>query len=278
MTNRSSSLFRRFENEMLRHCLVRVVGWEGAPPDPTLCNADVLGAILRHYAGVLDDMAPAGVSGSHDLRLLGEFLTEPSGQTLGAIVDAIPGPRRTFTQPRGRSVPHLESMAPGNMAGAGGAELATPEEVLGFMREHADRCVVVMLSRGGGFTHTQIARKFGVSRSRCYRYEKWFESLPAAHRAGIIAVGFAAAERHRADDTAFEVTSRLIGSPEAEEIMAAQWERMAPHGDHARLSAQEDAPALPQRADEALGPSPWRSFTRKFLGPFHRPRSRYPGA
>lgn len=278
MKDRSSNPLRRLENEILRHCLVRVAGWEGGPPDSTLCNVDVLKAIFQHYASVLDDRAVAGVSDSHDLRLLGEFLTEPSVRTLGAIVDAIPMPRRTFTQPRGRSVPQLGPTSPRSVAEGGGANLATSDEVLGYMRKHAERCTVVMLSRGGGFTHTQIATMFGVSRSRCYRYEKWFESLPSAHRAAIIAVGSAAAGQHDGDVTAFEVTSRLIASPEAEEIVAARMDRVKPHGDHADLASQEAAPAGPQQADRGPRTSPWRSFTRKILGPFHRPRARRRGA
>lgn len=97
----------------------------------------------------------------------------------------------------------------------------TAKEIVAFLRQHRERVVVVMLSRGGGFTHSQIAKNFGVSRSRCYRYEKWFEGLGHAYRQGIIAVGFAARAKHHGGIQAFDATNRLIASPQALEIIAA---------------------------------------------------------
>lgn len=224
------------ENAVLRHCLVSLFGWEGGLPDKTLCNREVLAGVAHRYATLLDSAFHGGRVPLAELKLLSEFLTEPSVETLGAVVDAIPASRRTFRQPRGRKSPP-ERDEPRHEAGnAADGETLAPEQVVAFIRKYEERSIVIMLTRGGGFTHARIARLFDISCSKCHRYEKWFEQLPTPYRVGIIAVGFAAAKRHHADVTAFSIVTELLFSPQAEEIVAAELDRKSSHGEQARAS------------------------------------------
>jgi hypothetical protein len=177
---------------------------------------------------VLDELDLAGELKNPALRLLSEFLTEPSVSTFGAMVDAIPPRGRMFRQPKGRAKPD-EGSSPARDNGQADADVwsrtlprGQAEHVLEFIRQHDFRSAAVMLSRCVGYTHTEIARKFGISRSRSYRHEKWFEGLPSAHRTGIIVLGNAIRERHEAAAGADEpepvtlgLLTRAIQSPES---------------------------------------------------------------
>jgi hypothetical protein len=224
---------RKLEQDALQHCLTAVFGWEGGLPNKTLCNTDVFAALFQHYATVLDDAHAAGTLTNPDLIRLAEFLTEPSVQNLSAMVAGIPEHGRTFSQPRDRQAGSAKRAAiKSSLSSTSGisaegepcehADRRGPstKEIVEFLRKHQDRVVVIMLSRGGGFTHSRIAKEFGISRSRCYRYEKWFEGLADEYRQAIIGLGSAARAKHHGGKQAFEIASRLIASTEALAIVA----------------------------------------------------------
>jgi hypothetical protein len=224
---------RKLEQDALQHCLTAVFGWEGGLPNKTLCNTAVFGALVQHYATVLDDAHAAGTLTSPDLIRLAEFLTEPSVRSLSAMVAGIPENGRTFNKPRDRQAGSAkrasinsslsgkgESSAEGQPSEHHDHRSLNAKEIVEFLRKHKDRVVVIMLSRGGGFSHSRIAKEFGISRSRCYRYEKWFEGLADEYRQAIIGLGSAARAKHHGGKQAFELASRLIASSEALAIIA----------------------------------------------------------
>jgi len=224
---------KKLQQEAIAYALTSIFRWEGQLTDRSLCDAAVLGAVVQHYATILDNAYAAGTLTNPAVLRLSEFLTEPSVRTFRSMAAKIPALARwaaRFVEDR-HSEPEMRSrgvecIAPQHATpSVDNASYESPrptaEEIVEFMRQHQERVVVVMLSRGGGFTHGRIAKTFGISRSRCYRYEKWFEGLADDLRGGIIAVGFAAAEKHFGNDQAFDITSQLIESYEAIEIIAA---------------------------------------------------------
>ena len=224
---------KKLQQEAIAYALTSIFRWEGQLTDRSLCNAPVLGAVVQHYATILDNAYAAGTLTDPAVLRLSEFLTEPSVLTFRAMAAEIPNLARWAAKFYGPQHPEADAASKDpdwTSPEYSGSYLddavdesprPAPEEIVEFMRTHRGRVVVVMLSRGGGFTHGRIAATFGISRSRCYRYEKWFEGLGDAYRGGIIAVGFAAAEKHCGNDQAFDITSKLIESYEAIEIIAA---------------------------------------------------------
>lgn len=223
----------KLQQEAIAYALTSILRWEGQLTDRSFCNAPVLAAVVQHYATILDNAYAAGTLTDPAVLRLSEFLTEPSVLTFRAMAAEIPNLARWAAKFLGDQ--HREADAASKdpdwtspeYSGShrddavDGSPRPAPEEIVEFMRTHQERVIVVMLSRGGGFTHGRIAAMFGISRSRCYRYEKWFEGLGDAHRGGIIEVGFAAAENHGGSDQAFDITGQLIESYEAIEIIAA---------------------------------------------------------
>ena len=237
---------RSLEHLVLRHCFFGVFGWEGSSPDKTLLNPDVLSSLAKHYAGVLDEMALAGELDNPALRLLLEFLTEPSVSTLGAMVDAIPPRGRMFRQPRGRTRPAADSCRACEEMNAVSRDAMTvdqeAEQVLQFVRQHEFRSAAVMLSRCAGYTHTEIAKRSGITQSRSYRHEKWFEGLPDVNRAGIIALGTTACKSHEAatggnehEPATLETFTSAIRSPDAIRAVQAELAKVA-HKSHRHAS------------------------------------------
>lgn len=228
---------KKLQQDAIAYALTSVFRWEGQPADASLCNAGVLNAAVQHYATILDNAYAAGTLTDPAVLRLSEFLTEPSVRTFRAMAAEVPTLARWAARFRKDSRPEADGMCDGHEwpAPDDPAQDAddtfdegprpTAEEIVEFMRTHRERVVVIMLSRGGGFTHGKIAATFGISRSRCYRYQKWFEGLGDAYRRAIIAVGSAAAEEHCGSDQAFDITGELIGSYEAFEIIVAAQEQ-----------------------------------------------------
>lgn len=224
---------KKLQQEAIAYALTSIFRWEGQLTDRSLCNAPVLAAVVQHYATILDNAYAAGTLTDPAMLRLSEFLTEPSVLTFRAMAAEIPALARWAARFLGDQHPEADGTSqdpdwtspeyPGSYADDSVDESPrpAPEEIVAFMRAHQERVLVVMLSRGGGFTHGRIAATFGISRSRCYRYEKWFEGLGDAYRGGIIAVGFAAKEMHGGSDQAVDITRQLIESYEAIEIIAA---------------------------------------------------------
>lgn len=224
---------KKLQQDAIAYALTSILRWEGQLTDRSLCNAPVLGAVVQHYATILDNAYAAGTLTDPAVLRLSEFLTEPSVPTFRAMASKIPNLARWAAKFLGDQHPEADAASknPGWTApeysgsypddAADKSPRPALEEIVKFMRTHQERVIVVMLSRGGGFTHGRIAATFGISRSRCYRYEKWFEGLGDAYGGGIIAVGFAAAEKHGGSDQAFDITRQLIESYEAFEIIAA---------------------------------------------------------
>jgi hypothetical protein len=224
---------KRLQGEAIAYALTSILRWEGQLTDRFLCNAAVLSEVVQHYARILDNAYAAGTLKDPAVLRLSEFLTEPSLMTFRAMAAAIPAlapwtARFVEDQRPEADAPvqdpewsssHYSDPIADDMVDE--SPRPNAEEIVEFMRTHQERVIVVMLSRGGGFTHGRIAATFGISRSRCYRYEKWFEGLGDAYRGGIIAVGFAAAEKHGGSDQAFDITGNFIESYEALEIIAA---------------------------------------------------------
>jgi hypothetical protein len=189
---------RRLEQEAIRHCVFAIFGWEGNLPENALLNRDVLEAVVRHYTVVLDRLGLAGELEDPDLRRLAEFLAEPSVETFGSMVDAIPAMGRTFRQPPGRKAPSPDERAaePRDRGYDGpwdpDSVTAVARQVLEFIRRHRFRSAAIMMSRCGGYTHARIARECGIPQTRSWLYEKWFEGLSGCQRRGIIAIGCAA--------------------------------------------------------------------------------------
>lgn len=233
---------RRLEQEAIRHCVAAIFGWEGVPPAKALLNRDVLEAVVRHYTLVLDRLALAGVLDDPDLQRLAEFLAEPGVETLGSIVDAIPPNGRTFHQPPGRAAPTPEDRERAaesrNRVYEGPWDVDSvateAEQVLEFIRGHRFRSVAVMMSRCGGYTHARIASECGISQSRSWLHEKWFEGLSGGQRSGIINIGASAyGGRHAHQDHAgsgagkprlWETFTRAIAAVDAiDRIEAGLW-------------------------------------------------------
>lgn len=224
---------KKLQQEAIAYALTSIFRWEGHLSDRSFCSAPVLAAVVQHYATILDNAYAAGTLTDPAVLRLSEFLTEPSALTFRAMAAEIPNLARWAAKFYGDQHPEADDASrdpdwtspeyPGSYADDSVDESPrpAPEEIVAFMRAHQERVLVVMLSRGGGFTHGRIAATFGISRSRCYRYEKWFEGLGDAYRGGIIAVGFAAKEMHGGSDQAVDITRQLIESYEAIEIIAA---------------------------------------------------------
>jgi hypothetical protein len=232
---------KKLQQESIAYALTSIVRWEGQLTDRSLCSALILGEVVQHYATILDNAYAAGTLTDPAVLRLSEFLTEPTVRTFRAMAAEIPTLARwarwvgRFSEDQ-RPEADATSQAPDwtapNYPGSYADDTVdeshrlAPEEIVAFMRTHKERVIVVMLSRCGDFTDGRIAATFGISRSKCYRYGKWFEGLSDACRGGIIAVGFAAAEKHGGSEQAFDITSQLIESYEAIEIISAgqTWE------------------------------------------------------
>ena len=205
----------QLEQVSIRYGLLNVLGWEGPEPDKTMVNMHVLQGILQHVATVLDEANAAGALPNEDLRLLSEFLAEPSRSTFLALASVVPQSSRTFKPPRGLAPSSSRSDRHHNSHIDPDA-MPTPAEMKDFIHRHLDRCAAVMLLLGTLSAAPELwAERSNITPSRQQRYNKWFEGLPRAYRRAIIRVGKAAGESNRGGSCVLAVVGDFLAGPES---------------------------------------------------------------
>jgi hypothetical protein len=164
---------------------------------------------------VLDEANAAGALPNEDLRLLSEFLAEPSRSTFLALASVVPQSSRTFKPPRGLAPSSSRSDRHHNSHIDPDA-MPTPAEMKDFIHRHLDRCAAVMLLLGTLSAAPELwAERSNITPSRQQRYNKWFEGLPRAYRRAIIRVGKAAGESNRGGSCVLAVVGDFLAGPES---------------------------------------------------------------